>query len=106
MLLATLFYYPDTFKNLVLLHPMLPFKINKGSLNLSKHKIFVSMGIYDHMILHAQGLEVIETLKSCGAKVTLKEYPGGHEVADQEIKDVVAFLKLGGKIGIRSVISS
>lgn len=92
MLLATLFYYPEILKQLVLLHPMLPFTIKKRSINLSQHKIFVSMGAYDQIITLSQSQELIDTLKSCGAKLTIKEYPGGHEISEKEINDVVEFL--------------
>ncbi len=92
MLLATLFYYPNILKHLVLLHPMLPFKIKDHSLDLSNHKIFVSMGQYDEMVPKSQREELVETLKSSGAKLTIKEYPGGHEIGEEEINDVVEFL--------------
>jgi predicted esterase len=35
---------------------------------------------------------LIDTLKSCGAQVTVREYPSGHEIAEEEVKDAVAFL--------------
>lgn len=92
ILLASLFYYPHLFKNLLLLHPMLPFSVTSGSLDLSRHRIFVSMGAHDQMVSRVLQKEVIETLQSCGASVTSKEYRQGHEICDQEIKDAVAFL--------------
>ena len=92
MLLATLFKHPELFRNLLLLHPMLPYGIEKGSLDLSSHTIFLSLGLYDQMISQNESHQVVEILKSCKAKVELKEYPSGHEISHKEIEDVVAFL--------------
>jgi phospholipase/carboxylesterase len=92
ILLATLFYFPDLFKQLVLLHPMLPM-IPPANLNLSHHRLFVSMGDTDQMIPLAERSRLIETLKGCQAQLTLQEYASGHQVTSQEIKDAVQFLK-------------
>jgi phospholipase/carboxylesterase len=90
ILLACLFYYPDVFKKLVLLHPMLPFKPEVRE--LSDVEIFLSMGIYDEMIVKEERDAVLKMLKKLKVKMILKEYEGGHEVSEQELRDVVEYL--------------
>lgn len=94
MLLASLFYYPELMRNLILLHSMLPIDIKPGSLNLKQHKIFISNGIVDPIISRIERFEVIQTLQSCGAQLSTKEYQSGHEISNQEIRDVVLLLQI------------
>jgi phospholipase/carboxylesterase len=93
ILLATVFYYPEVLKNLVLMHPMLPFKIEAGSLNLSLHHMFISNGADDSMVSAAQQLELVQLLKSCQARVSARTYLSGHEIHPQEITDAVTFIR-------------
>lgn len=93
MLLATLFYYPDVVQNVILLHPMLPFTPTHGSLDLSEHTIWITNGKSDQMILRDKQLEVIDTLESNKALLTTKEYPSGHEITNQEMTDIIAYLR-------------
>lgn len=92
MLLATLFRFPTVLKNLILLHPMLPYSIKEHSLDLSAHKVFISIGNSDQMIPPEEGRKVIDTLISQGALPIVKEYPSGHEITNQELEDVISFL--------------
>jgi phospholipase/carboxylesterase len=92
MLLASLFRYPSLFLKLILLHPMMPFVVESGSVDLSEHTVFVSTGLHDQMIPPDEGAKVISTLLSCNAMVMPHEYFGGHEIRDEEIRDVVHFL--------------
>lgn len=92
-LLASLFLYPDLFRSLILLHPMLPFSIENGSLDLSQHKIFVSMGAHDPLVAPEMQREVVETLSECGAHLSVREYPAGHEISAEEIEDIIESLK-------------
>lgn len=94
MLLATLFKYPEVVKNLVLLHPMLPFAIEAGSLDLSRHSIFVGNGMEDQLIPADEQAKLLKTLAENKAKVILKEYPRGHSISRGEINDVVEFLQV------------
>ncbi len=93
MLLALLFYVPSLMHSAVVLHPMLPFMIDSQSIDLSKKKIFVSVGISDTMIPRHLGLMVADTLKQQNANVTLKQYEGGHEISSHELSDILDFLK-------------
>lgn len=91
MLLATLFYYPNLFNNLTLLHPMLPFKPNINQ-NLSKLTAFISMGLYDQIIPTNKGLEVVAYLESCKANVRVHKYDSGHEITKEELEDIINYL--------------
>lgn len=91
MSLAMLLRYPSLFHTAVLLHPMMPFPV-PDTLDLHNHKVFVSIGMRDVVIPPQKGKEVVEVLNDRGAKMTLKEYPGGHEVTQQELSDIAAFL--------------
>lgn len=92
MLLATLLIYPKLFHAIILLHSMIPTSLPLVPPELSHLKAFVSMGSYDTMIPPAQQVQLIQTLKSYYAQVTEKIYPGGHEISNQEIQDVLTFL--------------
>jgi len=92
LLLATLFYYPEFSQRLILLHPMLPFEIEKNSLDLSRQKIFISLGQKDQIIPRAENAKLIDLLKANKAKLIKKEYPSGHEITKQEINDLVLSL--------------
>lgn len=91
MLLATLFYYPQTVKNLILMHSSLPF-IPEKTFNFSNHSIFFSYGSNDMLITAESSKKAIEFLRSQQAKVTEKEYDRGHDVSREEVTDVVSFL--------------
>ncbi|MDQ3099305.1 MAG: alpha/beta hydrolase [bacterium] len=93
MLLATLFYYPESISNLILLHPMLPFIPEDKSLKLSDHTIFITSGKNDQMISENDSNEVVTVLTSLNAKIVAKQYSGGHELTQSEILDIVEFLK-------------
>lgn len=92
MILATLLNYPDSISHAILLHPMIPFDLKDKQLDLSKLNAFVSIGILDQVIPPSEGRKVARTLESFGAKVTLKEYPGGHEISEQELLDIKSFI--------------
>lgn len=92
MLLATLFYYPKLIHRLVLLHPMLPFTPDPMP-DLSGHDIFVSMGHHDQMVSLEQRLKLTSVLEMAGANLSIKDYPLGHEISDEELQDVIGFLR-------------
>jgi len=91
MTLAMLLRYPKIFNTALLLHPMMPFP-SPEDLNLHDHKVFVSIGSRDVVIPPDKGREVAEVLSNKGAELSLKDYPGGHEVTQQELTDVAAYL--------------
>ncbi len=91
MLCAMLFYYPQLMKNLVLLHPMLPFEPEFNQ-KYSDTRAFVSIGLQDHMISPSESKKVVDTLERLGVECTIKEYDSGHGVTEQEIRDIVGYL--------------
>jgi phospholipase/carboxylesterase len=50
-------------------------------------------GQYDEVVLNPMGRTAKEYLKQHGVTVTWQEYPMGHEVLPQEIRDIGAWLK-------------
>jgi phospholipase/carboxylesterase len=92
MILACLFYYPELIKNMLLLHPMLPFVPHQDMFTLSSHKAFLSYGKHDTMISLDETEKVINNLKSIDIKLTVKEYPFGHEISQKEFEDLIAYL--------------
>lgn len=94
ILLATLFYYPESIRVAALLHPMVPFV--PQNIFLTDHTFFISTGKADPMVSQDQKALLISTMQKTGASLVTKEYPGGHEISKQEIQDVVSFLRQVG----------
>lgn len=55
-------------------------------------RIFISHGEYDYVIPPQWGVESKETFERFGATVTFKQYPDGHGVTPENMRDIVAFL--------------
>ncbi len=91
ILLSTLFYYPQVMKNVFLLHPMLPF-VPKEVIPLASHRIIVTMGDDDPLVSSSDQELVIQTLKSNNAQLTVKTYPTGHQISEQELRDISSLL--------------
>jgi len=53
---------------------------------------FISHGDYDYVIPSQWGMESKEIFEQFGAKVTFKQYPDGHGVTPDNLRDLVAFL--------------
>lgn len=92
MILATLLTDPDTVQDAVLLHAMLPFDVEPSKLDFSDKKLFVSIGIKDEYITPVEQEKLSKTLEATKASLTLKRYDSGHQISQQEIKDVIEFL--------------
>ena len=93
IILASIFYHPDIVQHAVLLHPMLPFAPKTELLDLKRLSCFVSLGVSDEIVSFKDSVAVISGLKSCGADVTIKEYPSGHQITREEFRDVVDFCR-------------
>lgn len=91
MILATLFYFPNLIYRAALLHGMLPFTPKK-KIDLSTHSLFVSYGLYDQMIPASDSKKMIQTLESFHADVSIHEYQSGHDVTQQEVRDIATYL--------------
>ncbi|WP_342532973.1 esterase [Lysinibacillus sp. FSL K6-0057] len=53
---------------------------------------FISHGDYDYVIPSQWGMESKEIFEQFGATVTFKQYPDGHGVTPDNLRDLVAFL--------------
>lgn len=53
---------------------------------------FISHGDYDYVIPSQWGMESKEVFEQFGATVTFKQYPDGHGVTPDNMRDLVAFL--------------
>ncbi len=92
VLLAAMFLFPETFKNLVLLHGRLPFEVNEKQTDLSQHNIFLSGGKGDFYVPDENQKELVAELSRLKAKLVFKEYEFGHHVGKDEMVDAVNFL--------------
>ncbi len=90
MILSLAFYFPDIVFKVALLHPMIPFM--PGDIDLTGKQFFVSSGALDAMVPSEQREELVKVLEEKGAEVIAKQYPGGHEISEQEMNDAIAFL--------------
>lgn len=93
-LVAFLINHPDKIQNAVLLHALLPVPLPIPNPNVAQAKLLLTAGKNDQMIPYAKQLELKETLASVGAQITFKEYPGGHEISSDELKDIISYLTL------------
>jgi phospholipase/carboxylesterase len=92
MLLANLFYYPESMNKLALLHPMIPFEIKPHSIDLSQHHIFVAHGQEDPLVPISEQKKLLAIMQDNSAQIVAKEYPRGHAISRNEIIDVTKFL--------------
>ena len=91
MILALLFYYPANVETAALLHPMLPF--TPDALILNGKNLFISHGQQDAMVTTSEQTKLTALLQNSGARVAANTYSGGHAVSQQEMSDVISFLK-------------
>jgi phospholipase/carboxylesterase len=61
--------------------------------NLATFSAFVSHGTYDQIIPVRLARESAELLKKAGAQVDYREYPMGHEVTEETVRDLSAWTK-------------
>jgi phospholipase/carboxylesterase len=86
---------PSSFRGIVALSgyippsPGLPLDLRK----LEGFPVFISHGTYDEVIPVKFGREAAEVLKDAGANVMYREYPMAHEVREETIRDLAAWMK-------------
>ncbi len=86
---------PDSFRGIAALSGYvpsrsgLPFKIQQ----LNGLRFFISHGKYDDLIPAKLGRESAEFLKGAGADITYHEYPMGHEVREETLRDLGVWIK-------------
>ncbi|MGA8858315.1 MAG: alpha/beta hydrolase-fold protein [Candidatus Bathyarchaeia archaeon] len=61
--------------------------------DLRGFSVFVSHGAYDQIIPVRLARESAEVLKKAGARVEYREYPMGHEVSQETVRDLSAWIK-------------
>jgi phospholipase/carboxylesterase len=61
--------------------------------NLGSFSAFVSHGTYDQIIPVRLARESAELLNKAGARVDYREYPMGHEVSEETVRDLSAWAK-------------
>lgn len=91
ILLASLFYFPESFKKLFLLHPMIPFMPSQ-SFKPKNHSIYLTYGLHDEMCPPEKTMQLIDIVRNRGVKVTVHSYESGHEITQMELSDVVSAL--------------
>lgn len=85
---------PSSFRGVVALsgyvphHSGLPLNLRK----LEGFPVFISHGTFDEVIPVKFGREAEELLKDAGAEVTYREYPMAHEVGENTIRDLAAWM--------------
>jgi len=63
------------------------------ALDLRGFSVFISHGVYDQIIPVRLARESAELLKKGGARVEYREYPMGHEVSEETVRDLSAWIK-------------
>jgi len=53
---------------------------------------FIAHGIYDPVIPYAYSRRAKEILENHGAKVTYREYDMGHQINEESLNDMIAWL--------------
>lgn len=91
ILISVMLEAPDLFANAVLMHPLIPWKIEPGD-KLSKLGALVTAGGRDPICPPELTGQLIEGLEGLGATVKSVWHQGGHEVAQSEIEAIAAFL--------------
>ena len=61
--------------------------------DLREFSVFVSHGVYDPIIPVRLARESAELLTKAGARLEYREYPMGHEVSEETVRDLSAWIK-------------
>ena len=60
--------------------------------DLRRLSVFISHGVYDQIIPVRLARESAEVLKKAGARVDYREYPMGHEVSEETVRELSAWI--------------
>ena len=84
---------PDKVAGLAALSGRFPSQVQTSAPDaLQGMPVFVSHGIYDPVLPIDSGREAREKLEALGVALTYREYPMGHEVSMESLRDVTAWL--------------
>jgi phospholipase/carboxylesterase len=95
MSLALALNWPERIAGVVAMSGRFPSRVLKSALDekaLEGLPFMVTHGIYDPVLPIEQGRVVRESLKALPVEVTYREYPMGHEVNQESLRDVTAWL--------------
>lgn len=87
---------PETLASAALLHAMVPFEPEELP-DLSGTRVVITAGRRDSMVPPDQSQRLAEILAEAGAEVSLEWQPGGHELTQNELDAVAAWLQPGLK---------
>ena len=90
-ILATMqFAAPDLFDATVLMHPLIPFE--PPAADFTGKRVLITAGQRDPIAPAAMTQELHDYFAGQGAETTLAWHPGGHELRQEELRAVQAFL--------------
>jgi len=91
VLAATSFDHPDVVDDMVLMHPLIPWRPAPRD-GFSGRRVLITAGRRDPIAPAVQTDALALALERAGAAVTLQWHEGGHEVAESEVAAIRAFL--------------
>lgn len=92
-ILASLaFERPELFDRLILMHPLIPFAPNDAE-GLAGRKVLITAGRRDPIGPASETQRLADYFTRQGADVTLRWHEGGHELRQDELAAVEAFLR-------------
>jgi phospholipase/carboxylesterase len=95
MSLATALNWPKKITGVVAMSGRFPSQVLEGELNeeaLKGMPFMVTHGIYDPVLPIEEGRTVKKNLEALPVELTYREYPMGHEVSQNSLRDVTAWL--------------
>jgi phospholipase/carboxylesterase len=95
MAYATALSQPTEFRAVAALSGYIPLRsgLTFDLSKLGNYSFFISHGTYDQIIPAKLGRESAQFLKNAGAQVSYREYLMGHEVSEETMRDLAAWLK-------------
>jgi phospholipase/carboxylesterase len=95
MAYATALANPERFRGIVALSGYMPIRSNLSLQlnNLAGFPVFISHGSSDQIISVRYGREAAKLLTDGGAEVTYHEYPMGHEIREETIRDIKKWVR-------------
>lgn len=95
MSLALMLTRPQKVAGVIAMSGRLPSQVLEGDLDrqaLAGMPVIITHGIYDPVLPVEQGREARKLLESLPVELTYREYPMGHEVSMESLRDVSAWL--------------
>lgn len=90
ILASVQFAAPDLFTDSVLMHPLIPF--TPRAVDLSDRRVLITAGRHDPIAPAATTQQLHDYFVGRGAETELFWHPGGHELRQEELREVQVFL--------------